>query len=376
MSYLIVFAFAMNLTVISPLLPAISKSFSIGIPESGLIFTTNFIGFVIFVLAGGVLSDKYGKKAVLFVSLVGFTLSIFAFSTSQGLYSACIIMFFLGGFGGIIETLIMALASELHPERPSYYVNLSQVFFGIGAVVGPLMAGLVLSRGLDWRICYIAVGILSLVLTAGFARCRIPRVSGGSGFSLSHIKHITSDKGFILICLCMFLYTGSEVGGWGWLATFLKQSLGFGASKASVAVSAFWLSMTAGRLLCGSLTARFSMRGIIITLSSISAAVTLLSSIVRSEAAIWVVVVAMGLAYSSQFPLIISSGSNASKEYQGTVFSLLVGSGSVGSMTVPLAMGFIGGNLSMGSAMVLPAVMLFAISMIFIFTKPYPASTS
>jgi MFS family permease len=57
-SYGVMALFAMALTITSPLLPAIAASFSLSMAESGVIFTANFIGFVAFILIGGILADR------------------------------------------------------------------------------------------------------------------------------------------------------------------------------------------------------------------------------------------------------------------------------------------------------------------------------
>jgi fucose permease len=364
-NFAILTVFAMNLTIISPLLESIRNTYSLSISESGLIFTISFVGFLVFVLLGGILADRYGKKIVLLFALSGFTILLFAFSVSPNFIVLCIIIFFIGGFGGVIESMTMAAISDLNPHNSIFYINLSQVFFGIGAIVGPILAGIVVSSGLSWQICYVVLGIFSLALTLVLSACKMPKVTSSNGFSLTQLKYCLKNTRFLLICLCLILYTGSEVGGWGWLCTLLKQKFAFGISQSSVAVAVFWVAMTVGRFVCGTFTSRFKTHNIIICLAFCSAVVTLLSSIVTNQFAIWFVIVFMGLTYSSQFPLIVSYGNSHSKTPSGTSFAILLGFGSVGSMSVPYFMGIIGSLSTMSMAMLLPAVLLFFVGIIF-----------
>jgi fucose permease len=373
-NFALITVIAMNLTIISPLLESIRSTYSLSISKSGLIFTINFVGFVVFVLIGGVLADRFGKKSVLVFSLFAFALLLFVFSVSPNFLVLCIIMFFIGGFGGVIESMTMAAVSDLNPQNPIFYVNLSQVFFGIGAIVGPILAGVAVSSGFGWQKCYVVLGIIALVLTAVFSTCRIPVVKSSSRFSLGSLKYCFKDPRFLLICLCMIFYTGAEVGGWGWLCTLLKQKLGFGVSKASIAVAVFWAAMTVGRLVCGHLTSCFKTRRIIIVLAFCSAFVTFLSCIVTSEVAFWFIIVFMGFFYSSQYPLITFYGNSHSKAPSGTSFAMLMGFGGVGAMIIPYFMGVIGSASTMNAAMLLPAVLLSFIGIIFTsFSKEYGA---
>jgi fucose permease len=364
-SYGVMAVFAMALTITSPLLPAIARSFALSMAESGVIFTANFIGFVTFILAGGILADRWGKQRVLAMALGGFAAALLAMPLAPSFAVACAITVFIGGFGGILESQLGALIAALNPERPSYYLNLSQVFFGVGALVGPVAAGLLLSARFDWRACYAILGVLTLALAGMFVSIRAPLLSATDRISWSAFAALMRDRRFLLICLCVLLYTGAEVGSWGWMSTFLSRGAGFSIVESGAAVGVFWAAMTLGRFLCGRLTLRYDLRSIIITLASLAVLVTLVSGFVVGRLAVWAVIVGLGLAYSSQWPLIVAYGGERYTASSGTVFALLVGSGGLGTTVVPYAIGLIGQQTSIRAAMISPAILFAAIAIIF-----------
>jgi len=364
-SYGVMAVFAIALTITSPLLPAIAGSFALTMAESGVIFTANFIGFVTFILVGGILADRWGKQRVLAVALGGFAAALLAMPLALSFAVACAITLFIGGFGGILESQLGALIAALNPERPSYYLNLSQVFFGVGALVGPVAAGLLLSAGVDWRVCYGILGVLTLALAGMFVSIRLPLLSATDRIRWSAFAALMRDRRFLLICLCVLLYTGAEVGSWGWMSTFLTRSAGFSIVESSAAVGVFWAAMTVGRFLCGRLTLRYDLRTIIMTLAGVAVLVTLVSGLVVAKLAVWAVIVGLGLVYSSQWPLIVAYGSERYTASSGTVFALLVGSGGVGTTVVPYLMGVIGEQTSIRAAMISPAILFVAIVAIF-----------
>jgi fucose permease len=363
--YAIMALFAMALTITSPLLPAITASFALSMAESGLIFTANFAGFVAFILVGGLLADRWGKQRVLAVALAGFTLAVLAMPLTSSFVAVCAVSFFIGGFGGILESQIGALITALNPERPSYYLNLSQVFFGMGAVVGPVAAGVLLQQGGGWRLCYMALGSLTLLITGLFVAIRAPQLVTTDRMHWSAFTALVGDRQFQLICVCMLLYTGAEVGSWGWMSTFLTRSAGFSIVESSVAVGVFWTAMTIGRLLCGWLTLRYPLRSIVIGLACASAAITLIAGFSSAKLAIWVLIAALGLAFSSQWPLIAAYGSERYTASSGIVFALLVGSGGLGTTVVPYLMGVIGERATIRAAMISPALLFLVITLIF-----------
>jgi len=86
---------------------------------------------------------------------------------------------------------------------------------------------------------------------------------------------------------------------------------------------------------------------------------------VVAKLAVWAVIVGLGLAYSSQWPLIVAYGSERYPASSGTVFALLVGSGGLGTTVVPYLMGVIAQQTSIRMAMISPAILFIAIVLIF-----------
>lgn len=366
------FVIAMNLTAISPMLIEISREFRLTSVLSGFIFTVEFAGFITFILLGGILADRYGKKTTVLAALAGILISVIAFSLSGSFYTLCISMFFMGGFGGVIESIVTALVSDMNPVNNSFYVNFTQVFFGLGALAGPVMAGYIISYWSSWRIFYYILGGLFFITAVIFASCKITGIPKSEKIRIYHLKKLASNRKFILVCLCMLFYTGSEVGGWGWMSTFLKDNMGFSIVKSGIAVAVFWAALTVGRFILGFFTGRFRLADIILFLTLSSSAATLLSAAVSGEFLVWLAIVLMGLTYSSQFPLMASYGSKLTDVPSGTVFSLLMGGGALGSMVVPLIMGVLGQSFSLRAAMLLPAALLFAAGIVFIAFRRNP----
>lgn len=375
LSYAIMVLFAMGLTIVSPLLPEIAKTFSLSLAQSGMIFTANFIGFVIFILGGGVLADRIGKKPVLVFSLIGFSIGLSLFPLAPNFQIACLTMALIGGCGGILDSQVGALITALNPEKTGFYMNLTQIFFGLGAIAGPFLAAAAISYGYGWQLCYFILAGLSWLLTGGLILAQFPSLGETEKISWKGFKDLILDPRFLLICFCMFLYSGSEVGGWGWLSTFLKTDLGFSITQSSLAVALFWAAMTLGRIGCGPFILRYSTRVILIVLAFLSAVVTAFSGFISGNWS-WPVIFFMGLAYSSIWPLLVTFGGNQYPIYLSTVFALLIGSGGLGSTIIPYLIGIIGQNAGVRLAMISPAVCFLLISLILIGIGKVPRRAS
>ena len=365
----IMIAYAMSMTVASPLLSDIAASFSLSLSQSGFVFSSNFAGFVVFIFAGGVLADRMGKKKVLSFSLAGISAALLLMPFSPNFYVVCVLLFLIGGFSGIIESIISAAVSDLNPQNPTFYVNLSQVFFGLGALAGPIIAGFAAAGGATWRQCYLALGIVFTLLSAIFLSDRTAYGNEREAASAHAVKALLSDRNFLLICFCMFLYSGSEVGSWGWMATFLKEEAGFSVRASAIAVGVFWAAIIAGRLVCGPLTYKLEERRVILVLALFSACAVFLSGWMSGAWMIWLVVAGMGVGYSSLWPLIVSYGGKMHRESSGTAFAMLVGSCGLGMMVIPYLLGIVGELAGLRVAMMCPAILLAAIWLVFLFQR-------
>lgn len=358
--------FGMVLISYSPLLPSIAATFSLSLTESGFIFSANFIGFVAFILVGGILADHIGKKTIFVISVVGFAIALMIFPFTPNFVIACVLMAFIGGFGGIIETVTSAVISDINPSKESFYVNMTQVFFGIGAIIGPVIAGIVVAVGIHWKWFYFAIGLISIIIGLLLGLAKVPNEPSKEGISIKTLRGLLSDKRLLLICLCMFLYTGSEVGSWGWMTTFLNDHMSFSILKSSIAVAVFWTSMTVSRFICGYLTLKYSIRWIVIVLAISSAIFVFMTGIVQSEIMVWLMIIGLGFSFSSQWPLIASYGSLKHPNSSATVFALLVGSGGLGATIIPYGMGYIGEVVGLRVASMSPVVFFLMIAIIFI----------
>jgi len=100
----------------------------------GSIFPFFYAGFILGSLLSSLIVNHWGRKRslaifyfLIFISSLGM---IFVFS-----YLLFIIIFSLIGLsGGFIESQTSSIVLEINKKKEGLYINLTQVFFGIGAL--------------------------------------------------------------------------------------------------------------------------------------------------------------------------------------------------------------------------------------------------
>jgi DHA1 family tetracycline resistance protein-like MFS transporter len=92
----------------------------------------------------GALSDRYGRKKLLLISLCGTMIGYFIFAA--GIYSSALLLLFLArildGFtGGNISIAMSAIADISDPQEKAKNFGLIGMAFGVGFVIGPFIGG-------------------------------------------------------------------------------------------------------------------------------------------------------------------------------------------------------------------------------------------
>jgi fucose permease len=361
----ILFSFGIFLSVLGPLLPLITKSYSLALWQSGLLFSIHFLGFIIFVFLGGLLAEKYSKKIILNICLISVSLLFLLFGISNNILIAFIAIFFIGGSGGVIESLGCALISDINSDKNDYYINLGQAFICIGAALSPVLTFFIIGNNLSWRFVYYILSALFFLMFLVFAAFKIEETTKSERFRFSQLSFMIKDKKFLLVLITILLYAGTEIGTWGYMSTFFGEKLGLGLS--GLLVTDFWIAMALGRLLCGKLIRYFEIRKIIVVLAFASAVTVTLSTISNNTYFAFAITFLSGFFFSSLYPFIMSMG--AKRKNTSAAFSTIVAFGGIGTVIIPFSMGVIGEFISSNCAQLSMSVYLIIISIIYLTVK-------
>jgi DHA1 family tetracycline resistance protein-like MFS transporter len=115
----------------------------------------------------GALSDRFGRRPVILVSLVGLTLDYLLLALAPSLWWVAAARIIGGVMGASLTTASAYIADITPPERRAQNFGLIGVAFGVGFVAGPLLGGLL--AGVDSRLpFYAAAGASALAAVFAF----------------------------------------------------------------------------------------------------------------------------------------------------------------------------------------------------------------
>jgi len=163
-----VFMGALDIGIVGPALPAIKSFFGINERILSWIFAIYILFFMIGTPLMAKLSDMYGRRPVYIVDIALFAAGsiITAFSTSFG-------MLLLGravqgfGAGGIFPVASAFIGDTFPPEKRGSALGIIGSVFGLSAVFGPILGGLVLNYGWQW-LFLINIPIAAVIIATGY----------------------------------------------------------------------------------------------------------------------------------------------------------------------------------------------------------------
>jgi fucose permease len=175
------------------------------------------------------------------------------------------------GTGAIIPSLNIYFAMHQSAGRITWL----NACFGLGATVGPAILTAILSAGGSWRWGYATLVVAYVLLVAGFGATRrqwpqpLPadpdEPTGGEGETSGPPPQVQTPRAFTLPSvwlrlLLFFTFTGLEVSTGQWTYTLFTEERGIAPAVAGTWASAFWASMTVGRVLFGLVVDRMNVQ--------------------------------------------------------------------------------------------------------------------
>jgi DHA2 family multidrug resistance protein len=161
----------LDTTVVNVSLPHIAGSLSATIEETTWTLTSYLVANAIILPMTGWLASAFGRKRLLLLSVVGFTVASFFCGLAPSLPFLIIFRIVQGACGGGLQPLSQAILLEAFPPEKR---GQAMAFWALGIVVAPMLgpvAGGWLTDNYSWRWVFyinVPIGFVSILLTQRF----------------------------------------------------------------------------------------------------------------------------------------------------------------------------------------------------------------
>ncbi|MBI3981110.1 MFS transporter [Candidatus Microgenomates bacterium] len=147
--------------IIIPILYAYSKKYGLSDFENGLLFATYSIFQFISTPIIGRLSDKYGRRPLLLISILGTALSFFTMAFAPNFWFLYLARALDGLTAGNIPVVFAVISDSTKPEERPKAFGLVGAAFSFGFVFGPAVSALTV--GFGPAVPFIIAGIVTLI---------------------------------------------------------------------------------------------------------------------------------------------------------------------------------------------------------------------
>ncbi len=357
--YFAISIFAITFTIASPIIIEIGESVTQDISNMGLLMTLFSTGFVIGSLLISILTKFFHKSLILNIAMLTQTIFILIFGFSTSFVLMLLVYFIISMCGGFIETLVSLILPEINKLESGYYINISQVFFGLGAFVGPYISSLIIRAGFNWKFSYFLLAFLAFLSFLFFNMLRMKyknvyysinknntielknnESKSNIGIDANNIK-TSAMKIFILFSFIMILYVASEDGLNAWIPTFFRMKKNFTPYQASQILSFYWLAIAGGRLLIGLSSKKINLMFLTIVISIGGFFFTLAGILVNNRYLSLIFFIITGLFFSGIWPNIVALSIEYLKydKRRDPFVSLIISFGGIGALMAPWIVG-------------------------------------
>ena len=153
-----------DFVVLMPLGPTLMKELNITPVEfAGLVSSYNYAAATSGIIVA-IIADRYVRKHLLILSLVGFTLATLACANASNFQFLLIARIITGAFGGVLGGIVFAFVADIIPfSRRGKAMGIVMSSFSISSVLGvPL--GLTISDFFGWRATFYSIAVFSTVV--------------------------------------------------------------------------------------------------------------------------------------------------------------------------------------------------------------------
>lgn len=286
--------------------PIMNLDFGVPIGNAGFISILISGGTIISSLFSHRLIRLFGTGKVTVASVAMTAMALFGFSISPSFLwlLACAIPLGLGA--GAVDSGLNEFVAEHYEAK---HMNWLHCFWGVGAMLGPVLISLLVQWGHTWRSGYSSISIIqfALVILLLFSLPMWKKYETPSAGHLNEAhqnkdKHglitIFRSKGSVFIMLSFLLNTTVEATMMLWGASYLVKMKDVLPESAAGWVSLFFLGITAGRMISGFVSMKLSNETLIRigTLFTIIGFILMLLPLPSSFAICAFIMVGLGLA--------------------------------------------------------------------------------
>ena len=359
LTYLMFMMFAMTSDSVGEIIKEVKQAFDVSNTQASLMHSLPMLGIAMSGLFLGFLADRLGRKKTIILGLALFAGACYCFLIGETFGFIVSLMTLSGIAVGIFKTGALALIGDISTSTRQHTatMNGAEAFFGVGAIIGPLIVAYLISQGVAWQWLYVLAGALCTVLIVIASLVNYPRHEAAT----STVKTINMGSSLKLLknpyamgfSCGAFLYVAAESAIYVWMPSYLlcdATSLsatydcyteGFSQTLAIYSVTAFFVLRALGRFFGIWMMQHFNW-ALVLVLFSFVIMLCFVGGLAGGKQVALYLFPLSGLFMSVIYPTFNSKGISCFPRHEhGTVAGVILFFTAAGAAAGPLIMGIV-----------------------------------
>lgn len=335
--------------------PTMYLQFEVPVSYAGIVTIIIALGTIVSSLQSDRLTYRLGTGKVTAISVAMTAVALFGFSISGSFIELCLWAIPYGLGAGGVDASINNYVALHYSSRVMSWLH---CMWGLGAMIGPSVVGLVLTGGGSWNKGYQFIALLQALLTV-ILIISLPlwkkreTVVDESGEQIDtqplRLKEIYAIKGAKEIMIAFFCYCALEQTAGLWASSYMVLHKGVLKEVAASYASMFYIGITVGRFLSGFMTMKLSDKQMIRLGFAVLAVGVGVLFLPLSEYVALAGFVLVGIGCAPIYPCVIHStpeifGADKSQ----AIIGVQMASAYVGTLLMPTVFGIIANHISAG----------------------------
>lgn len=285
-------------------------------------------------LTAGFVTDLLGRHVVLVAGSVVYAASLFILAGASKYFSALSgVLLLSAGWSFLINASNVLTPIAFPGDSEAYSTNLANVFFGLGAFLTPLLAGLMV-RALSLRRALMLLGVAALLPGMLSFGVEFPATAPAPAVT----SPLLLDPYLWLLGFALFFYGPIEASLGAWATTYLVEK-GYQEKTASNWLAAFWLAFMSSRLITAFTIPRGYETTLVLVLA-IASMLVLADMVVKGRSMAVAPILLAGFVLGPIFPTLMALLlGHFHESVQGRAVGLFFAIGGIGWTMIPMFIG-------------------------------------
>ncbi|WP_338456682.1 MFS transporter, partial [uncultured Alteromonas sp.] len=217
--------FAMTSDSVGEIIKEVKVEFAVTNTQASLMHSLFMIGIAFSGLFLGFLADKFGRKKTLILGLALFAISCYLFMVGSTFAFILSLVTLSGLAVGVFKTAALALIGDISRSTKEHTgtMNGAEAFFGVGAIIGPILVAWLITQGVHWTWLYVIAGGLCTVLICMALMVEYPESKAikEKPTNLVDCLKLLKDPYALGFSFGAFLYVAAESAIYVWMPSYL-----------------------------------------------------------------------------------------------------------------------------------------------------------